>query len=223
MPQVATDLGVVDYDRDPDKCPLCHHSIQPEQISSFLTGSIIEPGTYLERVYRCPRHECRRAFIGRFRASGPGSHMFVFKESVPEKFVTPEIKDEILKISPVFVKVFRQAAEAESRNLDEIAGVGYRKALEFLVKDYCVSQHPDKDAEIKSAQLAKVIKDYVSEEPIKQCASRASWLGNDETHYVRKWENKDINDLKILIRLTTNWIESSLLTAKYLLDMNQGK
>lgn len=52
---------------------------------------------------------------------------------------------------------------------------------------------------------------------------RAVWLGNDETHYVRKWEEKDVNDLKLLVRLTVNWIDNVLLTKKYIADMSAGK
>ena len=50
---------------------------------------------------------------------------------------------------------------------------------------------------------------------LKQCAERATWLGNDETHYERKWIDRDVDDLKTLIRLTVNWVESALLTEKY--------
>jgi hypothetical protein len=41
------------------------------------------------------------------------------------------------------------------------------------------------------------------------------WLGNDGTHYMRTWQDKDINDLKLLVRLTASWIETVLLTEKY--------
>ena len=34
-------------------------------------------------------------------------------------------------------------------------------------------------------------------------------LGNDETHYSRKWVDMDINDLKILIRLTVTWMKAA--------------
>lgn len=33
------------------------------------------------------------------------------------------------------------------------------------------------------------------------------WLGNDETHYVRRWEEKDLSDLKRLISMTVSWID----------------
>jgi len=50
-------------------------------------------------------------------------------------------------------------------------------------------------------------------------AKRATWLGNDETHYLRKWESKDINDLKTLLQLTINSIENQLLAKAYESDM----
>ena len=52
---------------------------------------------------------------------------------------------------------------------------------------------------------------------------RAVWLGNDETHYVRKWEDKDISDLKRLIKLTVNWIENNLLTQDYMSTMEEKR
>jgi len=107
--------------------------------------------------------------------------------------------------------------------LDQIAGVGYRKALEFLVKDYCILLDPTSRDAIQNEFLGATIDRRVTESNVKQCAKRAAWLGNDETHYVRKWEDKDISDLKILIALTMNWIRSAVLTEKYLKDMSEAK
>jgi hypothetical protein len=54
-------------------------------------------------------------------------------------------------------------------------------------------------------------------------AERATWLGNDETHYIRKWEDKDLQDMKRLITLTTYWIMSDQLTKAAVVAMPQGK
>tara|TARA_R110000850_G_scaffold183823_1_gene309402 strand:+ start:158 stop:367 length:210 start_codon:yes stop_codon:yes gene_type:complete len=67
--------------------------------------------------------------------------------------------------------------------------------------------------------LGACINEYVNDANVKVCASRAAWIGNDETHYVRKWGEKDINDLKTLLRLTSAWILNELLTEKYLREM----
>ena len=93
--------------------------------------------------------------------------------------------------------------------------MGYRKALEFLLKDYLISQEPGKKEEISSSFLGACLKKYIDDSRIKQCAARAVWLGNDETHYSRKWKDRDINDLKTLMELTLHWISMEFLTKKY--------
>lgn len=88
-----------------------------------------------------------------------------------------------------------------------VCGPGYRKALEFLVKDYVIGLHHDKKEEIKKTRLVQCILNFVQNDNVKDVARRAAWLGNDETHYLRIWKNKDIKDLKGLIDLTVHWIE----------------
>lgn len=122
-------------------------------------------------------------------------------------------------MSPQFVSIFEQAAAGEAFGLKEIAGCGYRKALEFLVQDYCSALDPTKSKTIQEKLLGQVIADYIDDPNIQECARRATWLGNDETHYVRRWNDKDISDLKTLIALTESWINAHLLTQKYLRDM----
>lgn len=141
--------------------------------------------------------------------------------TLPSTFKSPEFPEEIKQLSPNFIEIYGQAAAAEQDQLNQIVGVGYRKALEFLIKDYCISRQPDKVEEIKRIPLAACIKTYVDDANTRLCAERAIWLGNDETHYVRIWEDKDIKDLKTLIRLTVAWIENRQLTEKYLMEMPQ--
>ncbi len=50
----------------------------------------------------------------------------------------------------------------------------------------------------------------------------AFWLGNDETHYLRKWEQHDVDDLVTLIKLTTNWIEIEHLSKSYVEEMPES-
>ena len=68
--------------------------------------------------------------------------------------------------------------------------------------------------------LGKCISDFVEDNRIKETAKRAVWLGNDHTHYIKKWEGKDLNDLKLLIKLSVNWIESELMTEQFVSDMS---
>ena len=65
----------------------------------------------------------------------------------------------------------------------------------------------------------QVINKYVDDVRIKEVAKRAVWLGNDETHYVRQWDDKDIHSLKTLIDLTVHWIEAEEMTKSILKEM----
>ena len=52
-------------------------------------------------------------------------------------------------------------------------------------------------------------------------AKRATWLGNDETHYFRKWEDKDLSDLKKLIEMTVHFISMDFSYDKYIGEMEE--
>ena len=67
--------------------------------------------------------------------------------------------------------------------------------------------------------MGSAISTRITDPSIRGVAKRAAWLGNDETHYVRKWEQKDLNDLKRLIALTVHWMEAEALTDQLYKDM----
>ena len=91
--------------------------------------------------------------------------------------------------------------------------------MEFLIKDYAIHNKPTEKEKIEKKLLGPCIADYVDDNRIKTVAKRAVWLGNDETHYVRKWEGKNLEDLKKLIELTVHWIEMEYLTKSFETEM----
>jgi hypothetical protein len=196
----------------PDKCPFCHKSITP----NLLYGYNNPQDNSMEVLFSCPNEFCKKTFIGYFNSTNKG---YQFAGTTQGKLVGRTFNEQINSISPNFKIIYNEAYSAEQQNLKEICGVGYRKALEFLIKDYAISKYEDKREEIEKNMLAKVIGDYVTDANIKSVAKRAVWLGNDETHYVRKWEGKDLMDLKRLIDLTVHWIEMEVLTAAFEEDM----
>lgn len=203
--------SLVSYDKEPNMCPFCHHTITPIRCAGYanIYG--------LEIIYVCSNSKCQRTFIGVYLESGQvyrldrvsvGTHK-------PRTF-----SDNIQTVSPNFVDIYNQALTSEHFELNHISGIGYRKALEFLIKDYLIFKKPEKEVEIKSKLLGKCIKDDIDNQNLSDIAERAAWLGNDETHYVRKWEDKDIQDLKVLIDVAVHWIEMEMLTEKYKAEMN---
>jgi hypothetical protein len=150
---------------------------------------------------------------------------------VPAELKSVTQSETISKVSPDFCSIYDEAQKAEQYDLLLVAGPGYRKALEFLVKDYIIGQLKEPDPEklaaektvVEKTPLGTCIKNYVKSDQIKEIAKRAAWLGNDEVHYVRKWEDKDLKDLKKLISLTLHWIEMETLTVEVIADMPEGK
>jgi hypothetical protein len=208
-------------DKHADQCPICSKSVSPEFIYSALHPS----NGNMEVVYRCTDKECSSFFVGYFERDAQivGRNMFGYKliRSAPKSFESREFSEEIMEVSSEFVEIYNQATEAENINLNKIAGVGYRKALEFLIKDYCTLDKTETEIEkIMNKQLSKVIEEDLQDPKITKFAKKAVWLGNDETHYVRKWQDKDISDLKVLIEIVVNLIDMNLKAKKLEESMN---
>ena len=216
------------YDNQPDVCPICHNKIKPIPLDAFYFKK--HPSHYpLQIIFLCPNSECAFLFIAYYREStfretraGFPSEVLILSDLAPIRYEKQIFSEEITTLSLDFVEIFNQASAAESNNLDQVAGPGYRKALEFLIKDFLIDLDPDNENEIKIKSLGRCI-ELIKNDRIKNIASRAAWLGNDETHYMRTWGDKDINDLKNLIRLTVNFIENELISAKYETEMPNSK
>lgn len=224
MPTFSFNGGSFPVEQAVNVCPVCRHAVD----ARFLVGAYMprthKEYSYQELVFQCSRQKCQRLFIGRYTGTYErGGWVYRLTEVLPFIPTRPSHPDDVAAISPQFVEIYRQASAAEGYKLTEVAGVGYRKALEFLIKDYCINADPKNAEFIKGKFLANVINDHIPDENIKACASRATWLGNDETHYVRRWDDKDIKDLKALITLTVSWINTKLLTAKYVAAMPEKK
>lgn len=205
----------IKYDRDPDSCPVCHRHVQPLYKMVVVTG----PDS-VQLVYTCPSQDCREVFIATYSRRGV-TRPYELRELSPERPSPVPWGEIVEELSPQFVTIYTQARAAESYRLDQIAGMGYRKALEFLVNDYAIKRSPESADSIRKAFLGIVIADHIDDPNVRQVAKRATWLGNDEAHYDRRWD-KDISDLKTLIQLTVNAIENVLLAKKYEDEMPDG-
>jgi len=213
-------------DEAPSECPLCHSGIDPR----FLGGVVREKhslgGSSVEIAFQCPRPKCHHIFIGRYDGQynrTSGQTFLTLRATTPFIIKIPEQPPEVAALSPQFVAIYGEAAAGEGRGLMQIAGCGYRKALEFLIKDFCVSENPADAEVIRAGWLGTIIEERIADPNIKAMAKRATWLGNDETHYIRLWIDKDMTDLKRLIALTVSWINTHQLTKLYMTDMPEGK
>ncbi len=205
----------VEIDKLPNECPYCHKFIDPLIIADNFSNR------FLEIIFKCPNLNCLQSFIGSYHHSY--GDYYDFQHCNIGELIFKNISEEIVSISPEFVKIYNESYFAEQYNLNQICGVGYRKALEFLIKDYLIRNNPDKADSIAKKFLGNCIKEDVSDPKVRKVAERAIWLGNDETHYVRIWESQSLEDLKKLISLTLHWIEMEELTNSFENNMPSKK
>ena len=195
----------------PMLCPHCGVAIDPKEISSNYAN--VKKGDVSCRIYLsllCAH--CLHSFVAEYNSSKDEK---IHRIGIyPELHTTFEHSEGIKELSPKFVEIYAEAHRAEESNLKEICGMGYRKALEFLIKDYAISLHTDKEEMIKSAPLAQCIDNFIDSNRIKTLAKASAWLGNDETHYVRKHEDYDLNHLKSFIKATEAFIDSEIQAIK---------
>jgi hypothetical protein len=215
---VSTEYGnqqIVEYDI---ACPHCLKPM-PHADQTIIAAHMVEEGVKFELVYRCPRSVCDKMHIAIFNWVDKVG--YEFSHTTPAINTRVEFDREIQDISSEFSNIYNQAVVSEQLGLNHICGMGYRKSLEFLIKDYASFKNPSDAEKIRDhkTQLGQVIQLYIQHEAIKETAKRAAWLGNDETHYTRKWIDKDINDLKALINLTVQWIKLDLMTLRYTSEM----
>ncbi|MGM0173681.1 DUF4145 domain-containing protein [Enterococcus sp. DIV0800] len=153
---------------------------------------------------RCTFEGCQNYYSLSYLYSEDKWNLVEYTYSPP---ITVELPENIEKVSENFVEIYSQATIAEFSKLDQIAGVGYRKSLEFLIKDYAIKYYPEEENEIKKMLLYPCIKKYLSEfKRLQALATAATWIGNDETHYERRHTNHDVQSMKKFIRSASQYI-----------------
>jgi len=213
-------------DRFPGDCPSCRKHIEAKFFGASLHSDNFRP---LYVAFICPVELCRAIFVATYRVScAPASSSYTAQltSTAPIVFSREvEFPKAVTQVSPTFLEIYNQALRAEDNGLLQVAGPGFRKAFEFLVKDYvlnkCMGDEENK-ATILKTFLGPCIEKYVDDARIKAVAKRAAWLGNDETHYYRKWDDKDLQDLKNLISMTVNWIDLVTTSEQYIEGMPEG-
>lgn len=202
-----------DYRRTVDiaeTCPICGVAISPVMLYTALItykNDAFEPVDKIFILNRCPH--CRECFISSHTLRALSGY-YSLDYAAPQRHFGAHFSENLQKLSPDFVTLYNEAAHAEAVGLTGICGMGYRKALEFLVKDFAISVHPEDTDKISSMPLAQCIEKYLSSPQLKQLAKASAWLGNDETHYTRKHMGYGINDLKKFVAAFVTYIDAEL-------------
>ncbi|MGN0131499.1 MAG: hypothetical protein ACI4AA_03560 [Lachnospiraceae bacterium] len=194
-----------------DECPICKKAIKPVLLNMTHTEKSAPYTSHGQ--FLCM--SCKGVFVADYGVTTNATGGYKSSDPTniaPNRFVEMQFDESIKLLSPQFVKIYNQALAAETSGLDEIAGLGYRKALEFLIKDFAIHEYPENTETIKKMLLSPCIQKYIDDDRIKTLAERSVWIGNDEAHYIRKQEDRDVNDMKSFIKATVYFISMVLIT-----------
>ena len=191
--------GTLFHFKLPNFCPCCNTKMYPKILSH---NSENQENEQCGLIFQCP--SCHEIFFAKYSYSDDG---LVFKYPVvyPSPQATLNLPTQIKEFYPEFYEIYRQSAEAEEYKLDKICGMGYRKALEFLVKHYLFDKFPDKKEAIQKEYLGKSIA-RIPYPNIQALAHAATWIGNDETHIEKKHQTYGVEDMKAFMTALSHLI-----------------
>ena len=190
------------------KCPMCHTAHSGSHLNAYIIPKTFdgyygrEPGSVVYVASLC--EACEQVFLSAYAKKDSDLH-YTFIESIPELVETKEFDSRISAVFPRFVTIYQQAQKAEENHLDEICGMGYRKALECLIKDYLISFVGESRETIEKMELGNCIHNKIENPQIKKLAEKCAWLGNDFSHYVAK-HTEGLEALKELVEATVYYI-----------------
>jgi len=154
----------------PDECPECHAVATPNKIDA--AHAPLSVGCLLYVSFQCPSQKCGAMFVGKYVQSQDNSYAL---QSVRPRNPKPSVLPEcVQKLSPEFVRIYDQALAAETYNLDALTGIGLRKVLEFLVKDFAKQESPGKQSETEAEFLGTRIKKYIDDANVKALITEGS-------------------------------------------------
>lgn len=200
----------------PIKCPHCNAFIQPK-ISDSRRLSFSSDNSLLVIVYK--GNCCNTPFYGTYLYSSFSAKLLdIYPHLKPA--VLP---DKIRELSPRFVCLYEQSYTAEQNKHIELSGSGYRNAIEVLIKDFAIKKLNAPQKEVSKMKLYDAIGTYLREVNIDTSAADVvRVLGNDYTHYQRKYDDIDFIVVKKYLEIFVQQIETKLLIMEPIVPTNRS-
>ena len=164
----------------PQTCPWCGIGNNP---TNNEAGKIeIQEGYIFSMHHRCPAckkyHMTNQEYL---HQANKTTMVLVY----PNKVVT-DIDRLFIEYAPRFVEFYSEAIEAEKSGLENIAGTGYRSAVECLIKDYALAFGLDTKEYLSDPKLTfnNAIDRYVKDDDLLKGALHfIRTVGNGYTHW----------------------------------------
>lgn len=196
-------------------CPHCNYSIQP----LIKESRLLSYGSKNLLVISYNGNCCSEPFYATYISSDNNSFQLldIFPHLKP--CVIPEI---IKSLSPRYANLYEQSYTAEQNGHIELAGSGYRNAIEVLIKDFAIKKLNADEKTVCKMDLYTAIGSYLKEINIDTSAADViRVLGNDYTHYERRYDDIDFVVVKKYLEIFMQQIETKLLLMEPIIPVNR--
>ena len=197
----------------PQTCPWCGIGNNP---TNNEAGHLeIQEGRIFTMHHRCP--SCKKYHMTNqecLHQADKTTMVLVY----PNK-VAINMDPLFIEHAPRFVEFYSEAIEAEKMGLENIAGTGYRSAIECLIKDYALDFKLDDKEYLSNPKLSfnNAIDRYIKDdELLKGALHFIREVGNDYTHW-DKSSNISLLTMKHYVEIIIQIFKSKFMM-KYLPD-----
>ncbi|MBF0776000.1 MULTISPECIES: DUF4145 domain-containing protein [Streptococcus] len=169
----------------PKACPNCGIGNNPT--TSNISSMDTKEGKVIGLFHRCTACQKSHMTLQEYHAGNDYTTMAIV---YPNKVIT-DIDPLFIECAPRFVEFYSEAIEAEKIGLENIAGTGYRSAIECLVKDYALYFELDTKEYLSDPKFSfnNAIDRYVKDDDLlKGVLHFIREVGNHYTHW-----DKDTN------------------------------
>lgn len=192
----------------PTLCPQCEFSNNPiteligfKEVNSYIICAYTHACTSCHKYHFTVQKYLQKRNLG---------VIMNYPETSNTKF------DEVIsKTSKKFIDIYQQAELAESHNCYELAGMGYRAALEVLIKDYALNVLHDNKQYIEQLNLNNAIEHYFKGKDYEINNITANIVRINGNNFVHWDKPEDFNSKKALDTLKEYFnIFLEVITAK---------
>ena len=199
---------------EPRICNHCDHTGQQIFVSGIALSKSLEKTDAIcfFNCYFCQKTSIHfMSFVERNSYTWLKTVEVLPKSQMIERPITKNA--EMIKKFPEFFEIYNQSQKAQDSELNQIAGMGFRKSLEFLVTDFLLAYPPKNVTEewLKDPKTSLSNKiEKLENQRIKKISKAISFIGNDETHYTRRHPEHDVESIKTFIRALLSDVENEM-------------
>lgn len=198
----------------PTVCPHCSSSLQPIIKDNKLLTFSEESLLVISYVGNC----CNIPFYATYKYSNSQASLL----DIYPHLKSIALPDKIKELSPRFANLYEQSYSAEQNDCIELAGSGYRNSIEILIKDFAINKLKAPENEVCKMSLYDAIGIYLTEVNLETSAADViRVLGNDYTHYQRKYNDIDFIVVKKYLEILIQQIDTKLLLMEPIISVNR--